>query len=484
MKFNSIFITLFLFSFLYIKSYIIIPFNEIKSLDQNNFKDGEELLNKLSFLNLYSDFYLGNSPYKLPVFFGKNLDYFALTKNTIEELKSSNNYVPSSSESLKIIDQNNKINLYNNNDVFVEATEVFHFLTNENDLSSIYTDISKGKIDANKYKSYLYINFFYPNSKISDYGGVFGLSYNNFNYPSNNFIKEIKTKSVVNSAIWSVDFPDIDEDTYTQGNIIIGELPHIYSPKYYKKGQYYKSKILINNDTFSDWEIKVDSASILKDGKFGVSCDYIYTISINFGIHMMYAPKSLFEELKDIYFDKLFDNQICDYKKIKFDKEKIIFIYCNKKSFNIEEQRKFPKIIFNIQNFGGDLELDYKDVFLTKNDNIIFMIAFSSKEIENTFKLGQIFLYKYKFTFDYDNKEIGFYRNNLHNERIVHRIERAFRGKTIFIFLIIIAAIGYYLYKKGFFGKKKKINFNNANNNITNFPGDNLEQGYELKTDI
>ena len=82
---------------------------------------------------------------------------------------------------------------------------------------------------------------------------------------------------------------------------------------------------------------------------------------------MMYAPKSLFEELKDIYFDKLFDNQICDYKKIKFDKEKIIFIYCNKKSFNIEEQRKFPKIIFNIQNFGGDLELDYKDVFLTKN---------------------------------------------------------------------------------------------------------------------
>ena len=57
------------------------------------------------------------------------------------------------------------------------------------------------------------------------------------------------------------------------------------------------------------------------------------------------------------------------------------------------------------------------------------MIAFSSKEIEGTFKLGQIFLYKYKFTFDYDNKEIGFYRNSLKNEKIVHRIKRALRGK-------------------------------------------------------
>ena len=197
---------------------------------------------------------------------------------------------------------------------------------------------------------------------------------------------------------------------------------------------------------------------------------------------MMYAPKKLFEQLKELYFDKLFDNGICDYKKIKIDKEKIIFIFCNKKTFNINEQKKIPKIVFNIQNLGGDLELNYKDVFMIKKDKIYFMVAFSSKEIENTFKLGQIFLYKYKFTFDYDNKEIGFYRNNLKNEKIAHRIKRAFRGKILIIlFLIILVAAGYYLFKKGVLGKKKIFNFDNSKN-ITHFSG-NIDEGYELKTD-
>ena len=217
--------------------------------------------------------------------------------------------------------------MYYFKDKFIEATDYFHFLTNEDDLSLIYIDKEKGKINADKYQSYLYISFFFSDSKITNYLGVFGLAYNNFNFPSNNFIKELKTKSVIDSAIWSVDFPDIDEDTYTKGNIIIGELPHIYDPKYYKEDEYYKTKIFINNDTTSDWEIKTDTVSLMKDGNIGASCEYINSITINFGVHMMYAPKSLFEQLKDIYFDKLFDNGICDYKKIKIDKEKIIFVF-------------------------------------------------------------------------------------------------------------------------------------------------------------
>ena len=66
-------------------------------------------------------------------------------------------------------------------------------------MSLIYSDKSKGKIDSGKYKSYLYIHFFYPDSKKTNYGGYFGLSYNNLNFPSNNFIKGIKIKSVINS---------------------------------------------------------------------------------------------------------------------------------------------------------------------------------------------------------------------------------------------------------------------------------------------
>ena len=105
------------------------------------------------------------------------------------------------------------------------------------------------------------------------------------------------------------------------------------------------------------------------------------------------------------------------------------------------------------------MEFNYKDAFLTVNDKVYLtvfnfyflnnrgslvtyilnslrlMIAFSSKENDDTFKLGQIFLYKYKFTFDYDNREIGFYLNDLKNAKIAHRIKRAFRGKTFFTIL-------------------------------------------------
>jgi hypothetical protein len=486
MKYLIIFVSFFLL-FITINNYIIIPFNQLKSKEQLDFRDAEDLLNQLSVLQLYSDFYLGNYPHKLPTLLKQNIDYFALTKNQEKELISSDNYSPSVSESLKILDKNKKIHLYNSKQQYIEVTEVIHFLTNEGDISLIYSNIDTGKIDANNYKSYLYINFYNSDSQLSDYEGILGLSFNNPNYPYNNFIKELQTKSVINSAIWSVDFPDIEEDTYTKGNIIIGEYPHIYDSQYYKKEDYYTYKIPVNHTQDNGWEIKLDSSSLLKNGEVGASCDYLKTISINFGTHMMYAPKSLFEQLKDLYFEDLFDDRICDYKKIKLDKEKIIFVYCDKKSFSPDEQRKFPKIIFNIQDLGGELELDYKDVFKTFDDKIYLMIAFSSKENDDNFILGQIFLYKYKFTFDYDNREIGFYLNDLKNAKIAHRIKRAFRGKTFFTILLLVVIViflCYYLRKKGYIGKKKIIDFNTANKNITHFTNENIEQGYELKTDI
>ena len=69
-----------------------------------------------------------------------------------------------------------------------------------------------------------------------------------------------------------------------------------------------------------------------------------------------------------------------------------------------------------------------KEVFMTQKDKVYFMIAFSSKEIESNIKLGQIFLYKYQFTFNYENLEIGVYKNYIDSQKVMHRIKRAFRG--------------------------------------------------------
>ena len=217
--------------------------------------------------------------------------------------------------------------------------------------------------------------------------------------------------------------------------------------------------------------------------ELGLSCDYIKSISIEFGSYMMFAPKKLFDQLKELYFDKLFDNGICDYKKIKTEEDKKIIIYCDKKLFEVKDQMDFPSIFFNIQGLGGTFELSYKDVFITQKDKVYLMIAFSSKQIVDNIKLGQIFLYKYQFTFDYENREIGVYRNNIDSTKIMHRIKRAFRGKELIIYiLLVIIAIGVcYSYKKGYICKKRTIDINMANKNITHFTGDDNEQGYELK---
>lgn len=489
-----VFIFVVFISIFFVNSYIIIPFQEIRKDETNDFRDVDDFINEVSYLNLYSDFYLGSTSFKLPVLLKSNIDYFALTKNDEEQLKSPENYNPSSSESFKIIESNNKI--ISENKLYSYASETFHFLMSEGEMSSIYSDKGFGEINAINYYSYNNINFLYSKTKKeSHYCGILGFSYYNLENENVNFIYELYQKSLIDSTVWSVDFPDIDEETFKKGNIIIGELPHIYAPQYYKENQYFTTtmpKDDINNKDNRSWKIKIDSATIIRQyyenthkKQYGTSIGYLKTISIDFGVYMMYAPMDLFEQLKDIYLNSLFDSGICDYKKIKHDDNKILVVFCDKKLYDKNEQMNFPTIYFDIQSLGGNFELNYKDLFMTKNDKVFLLIAFSSKEITDTIKLGQIFLYKYKFTFDYGKNEIGFYRNDLSSQKVVHRIKRAFRGKSVLIFLLlVIIGLGIYLcYKKGFLIRKKIFDYNAANKNISHFKGKDLEQGYELKTD-
>ena len=479
-------------------SYIIIPFQELENDDIYEFKDVEQLLNELSYLKLYSEFYMGFYTKMLPVFFKKDVDFFYLGELNEDKLKNADNYKAIESSSLKKFEDEKYYSLIEEN-YYKRATETINFLMTEGDIKTIYKD-ENGQIEANNYlkfehiklfipyKDYKYVNFQY-------YAGYMGFAYpNNKYYDKTNFLKELKDKALINKTIWSVQFPDIDEDTVKKGNIVIGEYPHKYEPNYYKEGQYLKMKIpeMYNNDTEHAWKLNVDSASILKlyyentDKKeIGLSCDYIKSISIEFGLYMMYAPKKLFDQLKELYFENLFDKGICDYKKIKTDEDKIIIVYCDKDLFEVKDQMEFPKIIFDIQKLGGNFELTYKEVFMTKNNKVYLMIAFSSKQIVSNIKLGQIFLYKYQFTFDYDNREIGVYRNDLSSQKVAHRIKRAFRGKQLFVYFVLVAiVIGLcYCYKKGYILKKKAIDYNTVNKNIEHFTGEDIEQGYELRNE-
>ena len=445
MKKNLIFSLFFL---IYVNTYIILPFNQLNpDLEKIiNSNDITSMTTSNSILNLYTSIYLGDTPYKLLLKLSPYNNYFSFI--TIPNINFNyTNYTFYNPFLSKSLHRNKNINY---KEEFREVTDVFYFITNEEDINNIY---QKEKNIKEKFKPYLYLNCFLSNWYFSDnYTGILGLGRNSSNYPQYNFIKELKAKSVINNSIWSIDFNNNDSNNeytdYEKGNLIIGEYPHVYNPGKCKGLNYYKINIYedsfdINNN--NDWFIKIENSYIYKEGEVRTSSNYIKFINIIFGLYTMQAPYFLFEQLKSLFFEKYFNKKICQFQKVSKDNEEKIIIFCSKKNFGKNEQNLFPKIIFYVKNYSDiiPLELNGTDVFVTKNDKVYFMINFDLNSRQDLIKVGQIFMHKYKMVFDYDNEEIGIY--------ISHKINKSNKGNKEIIFIFSIAFLGCFL----FFGYKK-----------------------------
>ena len=456
-------IFIFIFLFIYVNNFIILPFTQ---LNQNleyliNNNDITNITSANPILNLYSTIFLGNTPFKLLLKLYPYNNYFSFSAITQIDYNYTNYtfYNPFISKSLHV---NKNINF---NEEFREVTDVFYFMSYEGDINNIYKERKNLDFKLNNFKPYLYLNCFVSNWYFSsNYTGILGLGRSSSNYPNNNFIKELKVKSVINNSIWTVEFNNEKNNTsFDKGNLIIGEYPHIYNPNKYKEENYYKLKLFddtLNIKYNNDWVIKVDNSYIIKEGEVRTSSNYINFIDIIFGLYTMQAPYFLFEQLKFIFFEKYFDKKICKFQKLIKDNDEKIYIFCSKKFFDLNEQKLFPKIIFNIKNSSNivQFELNYKDVFITKNNTVFFMINFSLKEDrQDMIKVGLIFLNKYKMVFDYENDEIGIYLNNKENNN---------KNNKLFILLFLILflccfCLTFFGYKKGLWcvekNKSRKI---------------------------
>ena len=434
-----------IFFLLYVNTYIILPFNQLNPdleylINNNNITDK---LAQCSLLNLYTTIYMGNNPFKLLVKLSQYNTFFSFASIPYINYTLTNYsfYNPFKSKSLH---RNKAINFQ---EEFREATDVFYFITNENELNNIYQEKNNNEINENNYKPYLYLNCLVSNWYFSDnYTGMLGLGKNSNYYQEYNFINELKIKAVINRSIWSLDFYDENNyknNLYDKGNLIIGEYPHIYNSKKYKKENYYRIKLY--NENYNDWIIKIDNSFIIKPGEVKTSSNDIKYINIIFNLHIMEAPYFLFEQLNLLFFEKYFEKKICQYQKINKDNDEKIFISCSKKKFE-DEKKFFPKIFFTIKNNKNNIikfEFNYTDIFQTKKDKIYFLISFNKKGRQDMIKVGLIFLYKYKIVFDYDNSEIGLYiNNNLKNEK---------NNEIIYIIIFLIIFLGFI-----FFGYKKE----------------------------
>ena len=176
--------------------------------------------------------------------------------------------------------------------------------------------------------------------------------------------------------------------------------------------------------------------------------------------------------INKIFFSKLIKEKKCH----KLYENNHIFYYCDKNKMNEQEIKNFPSLYFSNIELNYIFELNYQDLFLEKDNILYFLVIFYDyphemqtyfDEYISRWDLGIPFLKKYFFTFDYDNKYIGFYNNN--NSYIVPIVSPnpMIAGKdnnsenksylSIIILIIIFLVIGILFVLRKYLFKSKKI---------------------------
>ena len=180
------------------------------------------------------------------------------------------------------------------------------------------------------------------------------------------------------------------------------------------------------------------------------------------------------------FFSKLIQEKKCH----KISENNYIFYYCDKDKINEHEIKNFPILYFSNIELNYTFELNYKDLFLEKNNILYFLVIFydypqeiqiSFDEYVSRWDLGIPFLKKYFFTFDYDNKYIGFYNNNSNvvpyivpNPMITGKDNNSGNKSylVIIVLIIIFLILGILFVLRKYFFKSKKINAVELENDI------------------
>jgi cbb3-type cytochrome oxidase subunit 3 len=143
------------------------------------------------------------------------------------------------------------------------------------------------------------------------------------------------------------------------------------------------------------------------------------------------------------------------------------YIYSCEDDYEVDDYiRKFPNLYFELPN-NLEFVFTYKDLFREYNDRLYFMIIFKNEAILSfspKWVMGEIFLRKYTTLFNYETREISFYRKQVEQTNINSKKSCAFDFSTLkiikigcgIIFLLLLIFVIFLLYRR--YLKSKKIN--------------------------
>ena len=237
-----------------------------------------------------------------------------------------------------------------------------------------------------------------------------GLGFYAYNSNSKlNFITQLVEKGVLNNSYFFINF---DDDF--SGKLYIGVLPHDIYPKKFSLDNFYKVYTNIGN-VLDEWSFRGDliynynnNQNDKNNSIYKVNMKLVLDLNLN-GLILDYSYFLIFNQT---FFSDYLNNGIC-----KIKKEEYYYLYCERDKININ---KFKTIYFYQKDFNYTFNIDYKDLFLVKNNYVIFNIFFDENGFNLLLHAGKIIFRKYFFAFNYENKMIGFYKeNNNKNDLII-----------------------------------------------------------------
>ena len=468
---------------------ILIPF---KILRKNNINKSNKIEDPFTFIKneidntIYTDIFIGEPPQKITAIVTFNSEHLEMHHQTSNNLFSDTLYERNKSKTYE------KIPIKENNTTSTPIKDYFK------EQIKLYTDINfKNLITINS----LTFSLFEPNKKeITERSLSFNLGFklsesvdNDNNKEINtNIILQLKQKKLISSYNFNFHYDKINIDgNIYDGYIIMGEEPHQYIKNSYNEYQLYKTKALKRDKNLS-WDIyfnkiyyELNNKEIILDNHV----EYYNQAALTPTSGIIEGTLTYERSIKNSFFSKLIKEKKCT----KLINDFYIFYYCDRNKICNDDLKSFPTLYFSSIELDYTFELTYEDLFLEKDDYIFFLIVFYDypEEIQSYFNeyiskwdFGTPFLKKYFFTFDYDNKYIGFYnnktetKNNKQDEipKITNKNNISEKKNYwIIIIIIIIIIFGIFFVMRKYYIKNKKISAIELENDNMDSDNSNLK---------
>ena len=440
-----------IFNFEIIINYqIVLHFKEYlkdyESLEkQNNYC--KILLDNYLDYKIYSEIKIGSPSKILPLFINTKIKIFRIKfeeKIFNFDFNRFDKYKPNESSSFYNI--TNILNL--------EEYYFFGYSLINETIKLFQKENFKDEIEIKNFQLYSEANIDSLNNYYEYAFAELGISFSKETNSETNLLNELKNFEIINSNIITFKYKDNKE-----GDIFIGEYPHIYDNINYDKNLLMTAYAIPNYGINNEIKIKMDKIYIRNENNNSDIYFENKIILLNYGLGIILSNEDYFNKILEMFFNKYIKLNIC---KINIERiglnNNYHIISCKKcKEFKIND---FPPLYFFEEELDNIFELNYHDLF-EEIDNIYFFLIIYFPFLDNNFELGKPFLKKYQMSYNIDMSTIHFYKNNHKEKNKTKNIIKSEKKNIKYLFiLIILFSVLILIYYKKVIHKKRKLRKN------------------------